>query len=291
MSQAVLAAFPTRPMRVKRHGMMHPFVMFIATLVGLGIIAMVIISATPGILRDWEIAKDPVIARQASVSNGKCTTRQAVFTDCKVTVNYSIAGNRTRTQLEFAFFDIHSGDYTVQVITSASKPELVTVDLALDKLWNRIITATFLSLIGAGLTLAGLWGMAKQMNVRRAFRAFNDKSLRAVPVEIISLSKNYGMHTAVYRFDARGKKHKLSTGLRKQVPFYLNAEAGDTTALGVTDQYGDYVLLLDEALERLDFTDAERAVLHNARDHDEAMAVTAPQNSFPTNMAGIEPAR
>ncbi len=285
MSASVFDAFPTRPMRVRRHGISHPFLIFLGIVFGFVILAMVVISNAPGIMRDWEIAKDPVTLNQARTSNGKCKTRQFVFTDCKVTVVYANAGRSNRQELEFAFFDIHNGDYSVEVIGSRTKPDLVTVDLALDKLWNRIITAGFLSLFGFAMIFGGLYGMARHMNVRRAFRGFNGKILRPVPVELMTVTKSYGMLSALYRFDANGKKRKLTTAMRRQTPFYL--DGAEKTALGVTDSHGDYVLLLDQALERLDFTDSEREALRNAA----ATNTTAPQPAFSPAMAGIEPAR
>jgi len=253
-------------MKVKRHGVSGALVMFLCVLSGFVLVVMVVHSDAPGIMRDWEISKNPTILRQAKVSNGKCKTRQGFITTCKVGVLFGERGKQKRKQLEFTFVDFHTGDYSVEVIASADKPEMVSLDLAVDKLWNRIIVACLLLLAGLTFIIVEIIAMAKATATRRAFRAFNNKVLIPVPVEISKLSKNYGMHTAEYSYDFKGRKRKLTTALRRQTPFFLSHRQDEKTALGVTDQYGEYVILMDEALTRLDFTDTERQAIRNARE-------------------------
>lgn len=253
-------------MKVKQHGVSGTFVLFLCVFFGFALVVMVVHSNAPGIMRDWEISKNPTILKQSRVSNGKCKTHQGFFTTCEVGVSFETRGIRKREQLEFTFVDFHSGDYNVEVVASADKPDMVSLDLAVDKLWNRIIVACFLLLAGLAFIVIGIIAMAKATAARRAFRAFNGKVLVPVAVEVSKVSKNYGMHTAEYNYDFKGKKRKAATALRHQTPFFLSNDQDEKTALGVTDQYGEYVILMDEALTRLDFTDTERQALRNARE-------------------------
>lgn len=226
---------------------------------------MVVHSNAPGIMRDWEISKSPVVLPQARVSNGKCMTRQLIMTTCKVNVSYGERGRQKREELEFTFVDFHTGDYNVEIVGSKDNPNLVSVDLAINMIWNRIIVAIFLALAGLAFIVFGVIAMAKATAMRRAFRAFNGTVLHPVPVQVTNLTKAYGRHNAQYAYDYKGKKKKVGTALRRQTPFYLSDGGNDKMALGVTDQYGEYVILMDDALTRLDFTDVEREALRNAR--------------------------
>jgi hypothetical protein len=59
---------------------------------------------------------------------------------------------------------------------------------------------------------------------------------------------------------------------RNGLPFYVTMLPGCSTALAVTDDQGEAVLLLDEKLTRLDFSTTEREALYRARALDERPA-------------------
>jgi hypothetical protein len=102
---------------------------------------------------------------------------------------------------------------------------------------------------------------------RRKLFELNGRTLRTVPVEVDDVKKGGAFTTVVkYRVPGGTAKSAETTMGRDALPFYLSTSPDCTTAFGVTDDRGGAVLLLDERLTRLDFSDAERAALYGARD-------------------------
>ena len=103
----------------------------------------------PPLLSDWQIRGAAQPAERARIVKGSCTTK-LVIAICDVTLtNRTAAGTITRS-VNYAFTDVHFGDYSAEAMADPARPELVTTDLALDRLWNRTLTFLF----GAVLMLA-----------------------------------------------------------------------------------------------------------------------------------------
>ncbi|MGO7704663.1 hypothetical protein ACC718_39135, partial [Rhizobium ruizarguesonis] len=64
------------------------------------------------------------------------------------------------TEVEVMFVDFHTVDYETGLVISADHPELATMSLGLDMLWNRIITLTVFSVLlgvmGLGMIFLGI---------------------------------------------------------------------------------------------------------------------------------------
>ena len=52
-------------------------------------------------------------------------------------------GNAAR--LNYAFTDLHFGSYNAEAMADPAHLELITTDLALDRLWNRTLTFLFVA--------------------------------------------------------------------------------------------------------------------------------------------------
>lgn len=116
------------------------------------LVAMVVFTGPP-LVSDWQIHATAQPAEQGRIVKGSCTTK-IVFTICDLTLsNRTAAGTATRS-VNYAFTDVHFGDYSAEAMIDPAHPELITTDLGLDKLWNR--TLTFLGgavLMGGFVTL------------------------------------------------------------------------------------------------------------------------------------------
>jgi len=119
----------------------------------------------PGLQHDWTISRNPVVVYDGDVQNGECTTRKAIFVDCSAHLSYVVDGQRYETDTSLMFVDFHSGDYEVDVVRSGDKPELATMSIGIDKLWNRAIF--FLFLLGFTLGL-GVYLFARSLGAKRA---------------------------------------------------------------------------------------------------------------------------
>jgi len=258
MLEKIAAVFPRRPLRIKKHGIQSPLLLLLGLIFFGALTAWTLMMNTPGIIKDMQIAQDMVERPELRVRNGTCKTWKLGLTRCEVTIRHSIAGKVQDEELELSFFDFGGGNYSVSVVGSRSQPDLVTLDLGIEELWNRIFTAAIIVLLLGILTMFSIYGLVSSTAIRRKIGGLNHKTLHPVPVEIVK--ENSGV--VVYRYDVGGKKRKVNSRFGKNSPFYLSADG--ETGLGVTDEYGDCVVLLDEDLKRIDFTDAEREAIWNA---------------------------
>ncbi|MCW5747893.1 MAG: hypothetical protein KIT36_17015 [Alphaproteobacteria bacterium] len=213
----------------------------------------------PDVVKDLQIWADPVAVPQAHIGSGKCKTKLVLVT-CEARLTYSVGGRRYATSVDFFFVDVHFGDYTANVVRSAGRPELATLDIGLDKIWNRILTL----LVLLGLFLAGFGAFVKQAVQTARLKAIvrSTDQLTPVAVTVTQITKSWLNKTAVCVYDDAHHKSRFSERLRKsEDPFFL----GGKTALAVLPAGSSTPILLDEALSRVDLTDGERRTLHAAR--------------------------
>ena len=111
------------------------------------LVAMVVFTGPP-LVSDWQIHATAQPAEQGRIVKGSCTTK-IVFAICDLTLSNRTATGTITRSVNYAFTDLHFGDYSAEAMADPAHPELITTDLGLDKLWNR--TLTFL--VGAVLML------------------------------------------------------------------------------------------------------------------------------------------
>lgn len=116
-----------------------------------GLLVAMVVFTGPALVSDWQVRGSAQPAEQGRITEGSCSTK-LVLAICNVTLaNRTAAGTVTRA-VNYVFTDLHFGDYSAEVLADPARPDLITTDLALEKLWNR--TLTFL--VGAGALLAFL---------------------------------------------------------------------------------------------------------------------------------------
>jgi len=252
-------------MRVRATGQTHPALWGMVALLMLVGAVVAIALVTPHILRDWRISRDPVEVANATI-HGECRTSRIVLKTCKARIAYLVDGRRFAHAVEFDYIDIDPSPDTAGVVRSASDPSLATLDVAVRKLWHQIIyEGALLGLLASGF-VASFVKLIRSARLRRAFKALDGTMLRPVPVEVTAVNRGGYLFSTVTYLYRRDPPRTLSTSMgRKPEPFYLTDDPADSTALAVTDAKGEIALLLDEALTRLDFTEAERAALRAAR--------------------------
>jgi len=115
-----------------------------ALLVGLSLFMV------PDIANDWRVRDTAQPVAEGRVTKGRCSTR-LIITTCDATLSMlGKAGPITR-EVDLLFLGVGGGDYTVNVLADPARPELVTTDLGLDRLWNRTLTA----LVAGAILLLG----------------------------------------------------------------------------------------------------------------------------------------
>lgn len=212
----------------------------------------------PGLWQDWKISRNPVIVYDSDVTDGKCTSRQGVFTDCKGHLSYNVNGRRYQNDVRMMFIDVHSGDYMVDVVASADDPSLATMSIGIDKIWNRLIT--FVVLAG-GLLALGLWLFFKILGIMGSARAMAKPGRISLErAEIVNMQGDRKSVSVTFSIPGGSRpKTKYQSLFRKgQQPLLLKDDDGTVYSLAAVHEGSTIPALMDETLARLDLTESER---------------------------------
>jgi len=263
---------PPRPLKLKRGVLSIPFAYYFSPLILLALAVFMLWAEGPGIIRDYKISQNPVEIDDGDL-NGSCKTRKAVFTTCNAKLSYDYEGKHYDSDVEVMFVDMHSGDYEAGLFISASDPQLATISLGLDMLWNRIITLAIL------FVLLGFGGIALLSALVRFFRAKaklgEAQPLTLLPVALTNATKKRGGLFLTYSDtirDDKTKRQSFSLLGKDEVPFIIGQSEKHDIALAAWQKNSPLPVLLDDRLERIELTDAERAQAFSAVAPDTALS-------------------
>ncbi|MEH3147710.1 MAG: hypothetical protein PGN34_20735 [Methylobacterium frigidaeris] len=107
----------------------------------------------PAVISDWQVRASAQPVPAARVSEGKCSAKLVIHI-CDVTLSLRTPNGTVQRRVNYVFSGFHAGDYSVGVMADPARPDLVTTDLGLDRLWNRTITLVVL----AGALAACIYG-------------------------------------------------------------------------------------------------------------------------------------
>lgn len=258
MSEFTNISLPDRPLKIVGGTNSKKFIVILIAgfmlILGVALLAWQL----PGVLRDWKISQNPITVYDSDVRNGSCDSRKGLTT-CDADVIYTHNGKRYEDSVSISFFDLQSGDYTVDVVISETEPELVTLSLGIEKLWNRIIVLGLFSALFLGVALGAL--------IQHSRVSRNDRNLskpgriKIVPVSIkdmTSAGKTTNV-TYLYSRENSGRQGKNYTSFgKKQAPLFLEDDEGNIFGLAAKHEAATIPVMLDENLKRLDLTEEER---------------------------------
>lgn len=256
-------AFPCRPVKILRTGVPSSLISYIGAVLLLCLAVLFVYAEGPGVWQDWQIRKDPVVVEDASMRDAVCRVRYVLLHSCSAHVDYAVAGHRYQQSLGFSFVTFHAGDWDVDVVRSRSHPEMVTFDLGLDMIWNRIAVLIALPLL---VLYAGFMAMRAGGN-RRATKSLEGQSFVLAPlkVEVETEDKKGGEKCVSFSCDIDGAERDFISVFRKdEAPFYLDDDKA-VHALALRPPSGQPPILLDAALLRVELTAAERDALLASR--------------------------
>ena len=104
-----------------------------------GVFGALMVYTGPPLVSDWQVRDTAQPAARGHIVKGSCTTKLVVAI-CDLTLSNRTGVSAVTRSVNLVFMDIHSGNYSAGVMADPAHPELVTTDLALDKLWNRTLT-------------------------------------------------------------------------------------------------------------------------------------------------------
>jgi hypothetical protein len=254
----VTDVFPSRPLVAKRTGASR-IGGWLVILFGFGIASVFWAWLADDLWRDYQISTNYQLAPDANILNGKCSTHQWFLADCTATI--TDAKGTTRT-VDITFLDVHSGDYQTRVVRSRTDTKLLTLELGVDRIIDRILT--FVGFVGLGLavSVAGVVMLLRAAALREAVS--RPAVMKPVVAAVLELEKTLLFCKVVYQYSVDGKPRKAVGFLgRKEMPFFVDAQR--SKVLAVIPSSVSTPILLNEQLQALDLTDQERAAIRAAR--------------------------
>jgi hypothetical protein len=256
----VLRAFPQRPLVLKpgRGAIGAWMVSAIGILVFGGFLALAAIEIGPAIRDDFTVRDSAQVAQGARISEGRCRSRLFLFQSCDVTIAWRDKDGAHTRKLSYMFVEPHMGSWTAVPMTDPARPGLVTTDLGLDRLWNRVGTVIggvlFALAVMVGLVVAA-W---KARGLGAAVKQLSGRTLEAVPV----VFRGWGNGPSWIVADERGQAFEWPVR-KSDKPFVLDDARG--LVLALRDPAGGPAFPLDEKLRFVVLTPGERGAIEAAR--------------------------
>lgn len=250
---------PNRPLSLAPDVISTPRAYFWSTPVILLLTVFIFIWEAPGVYRDFQISQNPLTLESGDVQNGRCTTRKAIFTDCEARLVYSYDGHNYDTEVEVMFVDFHVGDYQTGLVISADHPDLATISLGLDKLWNRVITLTVLTVLLGGMGVGMIFLTFRIWRVKGQLH--QPALLTPVPVEITAFDRRRDVLSITYNDKIASDKTGRSSYTRMahgEEPLIIGSANGKPVGLAVRHGKTALPVLVDNRLQRVSLTDEER---------------------------------
>lgn len=258
--QSVLAAFPRRPMTLKpgRGAFGVWLLAFGGLLLFGGFLALVGFQIAPSIRDDLAIRQGAQPAPQVRVSGGRCRSRLALFQECEVTLTWRGKDGTGSRELHYMFVEPHLGSWSVMPMMDPARPELVSTDLGLERLTNRIATAIGGALLALALIAGCVLAAVKAQRKSGEVRALSGRALVPVPVVFAGWGqgptwKVQDEHGAIFEWPVK----------KKDKPFLLDEQRG--LVLALRNGAGGPAFPLDDRLRFVTLTGEERARIEAAR--------------------------
>ncbi|HEY4253335.1 MAG TPA: hypothetical protein VGM87_19155 [Roseomonas sp.] len=261
MIEQVRAALPRRPLHLK------PYVAawrgWLLMLLGLaaagGIFAWIGIALLPGIVSDYGIRDTarPLVSARVE-PGGRCRSHYGLLHDCTVTLSGRVDAKSPPVRLEnsILFFDFHVGDWSVQAMGDPAQPKWLTTDIALDHIWNRVVTLVLFAGLGLLIPFGLVRFTIRQNRERARVAAISGQVLEPVALRVAGRD-----NTSTTVTDAEGHSYRWQLPGRTRL-LVDPRQAG--TVLGVRPAAGGEAYPIDEKLRVIDLTAQERAALKAA---------------------------
>nr|WP_237585558.1 hypothetical protein [Proteus sp. G2615] len=255
LSDKVLDAFPTRPLKLVPlrgdGGLFRTLFLVIVMLV------LTVFSAyqIPNILYDYKISENAVPV-DATVE-GSCRSQLFVLTNCSVDLHY----NGNEVSRNFTFLDLGSKDVLVEPVADANDLSKMTVDVAIDNIWLRLIsTVIFIGLFGFSVIFF-IYRQILMSKVRKALLSVGTQPLKliAIPAKMVVSNKQF---IATYYINLEGKEIRIAYSGNKKTPPIVIEQNGNTYVLAVYAPQQNIPYALDVPLARIQATPEEKQHFH-----------------------------
>lgn len=247
-------ALPDRPLVVRPPGLRVVGCAVIAALVACGVLGVV--APIGDLVTDLGLAGKAVPVPGATVE-GSCSIG-AAFTTCDVTLTApGRAAPAQHRKVNYLFVEIGVVRHTFRVLADPARPALLTTDLGLDRLWNRVITLAVSAILSALGVMALLVGLGGSIRTQRAtVRALSRQVLRFVMLRVDGYARG---EWAVVTAGGAGRVWQVANRAR---PIVMDPER--RLILGITAGDGAFAMPLDRDLRWIGLDPTERRALREA---------------------------
>jgi hypothetical protein len=259
MIAGIAAALPRRPLVLKPYtGAWRGWVAVLFGLVLSGGILFWASTLAPGVMDDFAMRNRAQPVSSARLVDGRCRSKAGILHDCSATIVARGKDGEVRRHIEQLFIDFHVGDWTVQVMGDPDRPQVLTTDIGLDRIWHRIVTLLLFVAFALAIPF-GFWRILRTQNAeRRRVAALSGQALQPVPVQVLSRNGN-----ALVVGDEAGQAYHWTFPPRRKL-FEVDPAQGLVLALRPAAGGGE-AYPMDEKLTVVDLNDHERAAVRNAR--------------------------
>lgn len=257
---SVLAAFPRRSLVLKPgRGATGGWLMgLLGLLLFGGFLALLAAEVVPEIRDDFAIRDGAQSGSGARIVEGRCRSRLFLLQNCEITVSWRGKDGSGTRKLTYFFVEPHMGSWNAQAMMDPRRPDLVTTDLGLERLWNRVATAIGGAVFSVAL-IVGLFIAARRgQSARNRVKALSGRVLEPVPV----LFRGTGQGPTWIVQDERGATSEWPVR-KSDKPFMLDPARG--LVLALRDPAGGPAFPLDEKLRFVMLSPEERARILAAR--------------------------
>ena len=141
------------------------------TVLGVAMFAAILVLSAlfiaPTVLTDFQVRDTAEPVETARLVKGRCSSRVFVHL-CDLSLSLTTKSRTVTRDVHYLFFDPHVGTYTVEALADLDRPEMLTTDLGLDKLWNRAISLAVLWALMLALLAGAALGVLGFLRRRRA---------------------------------------------------------------------------------------------------------------------------
>lgn len=257
LSEKILNALPTRALTLsplKGDGGLFRTLFLVIAMLGMTVFSAYQI---PNIVYDYQISKNPVFI-DADV-DGSCRSKLFVLTNCSVDLRYK--GNEVSRN--FTFLDFGNKDILVEPVADENDLTKMTVDVAIDNIWLRLISALVFTALFAFCVIFFIYRQMISNKVKKALLSVGTKPLKltAIPAKVVVSNKQF---IATYKTNVAGKETSITySGNKKTPPITLEME-GKTYVLAVYEPQQNIPYVLDVPLARIQATEEEKQRFHEA---------------------------
>ncbi|MFZ6770654.1 hypothetical protein ACO0LM_26660 [Undibacterium sp. Di26W] len=256
---SIASAFPKRRMSILATGKQGLMTSICLGLLFVALTTVIAYFMVPDLVYDYKVSKDPVIDTQSEI-HGSCKTRKFIFVDCDVKIRYlATPKDSTVKEIEHSFWFISfSPSMKTEVLRYRKNMSMITTSIATEHITNRFFMILVFGLLFGGLAVSSFLVAWQDYKLRSMIR----HKLVLKPI-LVGVTKIENERNITFETHIGGVKKEHSNFMRKnERPLFLSEPHAVALAVGIPET--DHLILLDEQLTVLDFTEMEKTEIRKA---------------------------